>query len=181
MRRFAVLPVVVFLTLGCGARDEDAPEGFDAAVTAHADVDQPVDVVWQRLRDLRVAEHYVPDVTGVEITTDLERGLGASRRVRLGRGGFLDETVVDWREGEGSTLRLHLAGERPPTPFERAHFRYALEPSAGGTRVVTELAYSLRWGALCRWLDRVVVRRISQENVDAVAEGFVRFCRPPKS
>ncbi|WEJ69966.1 SRPBCC family protein [Pseudomonas sp. PSE14] len=110
------------------------------------------DAAWNRLRDLSLAPHYVPGLTGCEFHPGPRDGLGASRRVLMKRG-FLDESVVEWREGQGLVLRLHRAEQGPPFPFREASFRYALHPESGGrTRLSLSLDGELRGGRLGEWL-----------------------------
>lgn len=115
-------------------------------------LDLTPDAAWNRLRDLSLAPHYVPGLTGCEFHPGPRDGLGASRRVLMKRG-FLDESVVEWREGQGLVLRLHRAEQGPPFPFREAGFRYALHPeSAGRTRLSLSLDGELRGGRLGEWL-----------------------------
>ncbi|MDN6858842.1 SRPBCC family protein [Pseudomonas sp. CAN2814] len=115
-------------------------------------LDLPPDAAWARLRDLSLAPHYVPGLTGCDFHPGPREGLGASRRVRMKRG-FLDESVVDWREGQGLVLRLHRAEQGPPFPFRVASFRYALHPADDGrTRLCLSLDGDLRGGRVGEWL-----------------------------
>ena len=85
--------------------------------------------------------------------------VGASRRVHMKRG-FLDESVVDWHEGQGLVLRLHRAEQGPPFPFRQASFRYALLPEGDArTRLVLSLDGDLRGGRLGEWLLAGALRR----------------------
>ncbi|MFR0692804.1 SRPBCC family protein [Enterobacterales bacterium AE_CKDN230030158-1A_HGKHYDSX7] len=122
-------------------------------------LDLPHDAAWARLRDLSLAPHYVPGLTGCDFHPGPREGLGASRRVRMKRG-FLDESVVDWHEGQGLVLRLHRAEQGPPFPFRAASFRYALHPADGGrTRLTLSLDGDLRGGRLGEWLLAGALRR----------------------
>ena len=115
-------------------------------------LDLSPDAAWNRLRDLSLAPHYVPGLTGCEFHPGPRDGLGASRRVLMKRG-FLDESVVEWREGQGLVLRLHRAEQGPPFPFREASFRYALHPESGGrTRLSLSLDGELHGGRLGEWL-----------------------------
>ena len=74
--------------------------------------------VWAKLRDLSLAHDYVPGVDAVEILTTQQEGVGASRRIFQDNGQTLDETVVEWEEGRGFVIRLHVGDQGPPPPFE---------------------------------------------------------------
>ena len=136
----------------------------------------PREAAWQKLRDLSVAHHYVPGLTGTEIRTALKEGVGASRRVFQGGGRWLDETVTEWAEGQGFEIRLHRAEQGMVAPFTEASFRYWLEdagPSA--TRLVLTLSYSLRWGVFGALLERLAMGRGVRANLRDVALGLREY------
>ncbi|WP_370599495.1 SRPBCC family protein [Pseudomonas nitroreducens] len=135
------------------------------------------DAAWNRLRDLSLAPHYVPGLTGCEFHPGPRDGLGASRRVLMKRG-FLDESVVEWREGQGLVLRLHRTEQGPPFPFREASFRYALHPESGGrTRLSLSLDGELRGGRLGEWLLAGALRR----TVAKIAVNLKAFYETGKS
>jgi hypothetical protein len=136
----------------------------------------PLDAAWLRLRDLGVAHHYVPGLTGTEITTALKEGVGASRRVHQTGGGWIDETVTSWTEGHGFDIRLHRGEEGMVAPFREASFRYWLEDAgASRTRLVLTLSYSLRWGMFGTLLERLAMGRGVTGNLRDVALGLREY------
>ncbi len=123
---------------------------------------------WAKLRDLTRAKYYVAGLRDSVITTDLQEGVGASRVVTHRLFGAMDETVVEWREGRGFTVRLHKGG-KPAVPFREALFRYEIEPIPGGCAIHTEMTYELVLGLLGRILDALVMKRILQRQVRQTA------------
>ncbi len=115
---------------------------------------------WQKLRDLSAAHHYVPGLKGVEITTELREGVGASRRVLQGGGLALDETVIDWREGEGFSLRLHRGDKGPVPPMTRAWFDYGLCERDGQLLLCNRMRYDVGLGPLGGLLNSLLLRRV---------------------
>ncbi|MCY1281324.1 Polyketide cyclase / dehydrase and lipid transport [compost metagenome] len=107
---------------------------------------------WNKLRDLSLAPHYVPGLTGCQFHPGPQQGLGASRRVFQKRGQWLDESVIDWQDGSGFLLRLHRGAAGAPVPFREATFRYALQAEGDGCRLTTRMDYRLRGGRLVEWL-----------------------------
>ena len=113
---------------------------------------------WRRLRDLSAPHLYVPGLTGAAFSGPRREGAGTRRRVRAAGILTLDETVTEWRESAGLTLRLHRGDHGPPIPFRTFHFEYGLVDRGDRTWLVNRVGYSLRsfpWGAR---LDRVVLR-----------------------
>ena len=136
----------------------------------------PREAAWQKLRDLSVAHHYVPGLTGTEIRTALKEGVGASRRVFQGGGRWLDETVTEWAEGQGFAIRLHRAEQGMVAPFREASFRYWLEDAGPSTtRLVLTLSYSLRWGVFGALLERLAMGRGVNANLRDVALGLREY------
>lgn len=128
---------------------------------------------WAKLRDLSLAPHYVPGLTGSQFHPGTIEGLGASRRVLRKGGQFLDETVAQWQEGTGFELRLHKGGNDSPFPFRQASFSYALQAEGDVTRITLQMRYSLRGGRLAEWLLVKAFNKVVQqiaENLKAYYE-----------
>ncbi|MCY3845896.1 MAG: SRPBCC family protein [Acidobacteria bacterium] len=128
------------------------------AVRAELPVDLDLTAAWRRLRDLSAPHLYVPGLTGAAFTGPQRVGVGTRRRVRATRLLTLDETVTEWREAAGLTIRLHRGDRGPPPPFRTFLFEYGLVDRGGRTWLVNRARYSLRpvpWGAR---LDRALLR-----------------------
>ena len=91
-------------------------------VRAAAPIGLPIDECWEKLRDLTRARDYVPGLTDCVVRTEQREGVGASRVVTHHQFGAMDETIVEWDEGKGFTVRLHK-GEAPARPFREASSR----------------------------------------------------------
>jgi len=121
---------------------------------ARAIINLPRAQAWDKLRDLSLAHHYVPGIVKTEIVTAQREGVGASRYVYRNERTYIQETVTEWREGEGFVIRLHR-GDRSAPPFKTAFFRYHLEQKGDDqTRFLPSLTYELPWGGFGRWLER---------------------------
>ena len=83
---------------------------------------------WQKLSDLTLAHYYVPGLVKTQITTAQKKGVGASRRVYQSEKRYINETVVDWHEGHGFTVKLHNDDGTAPFPFSQARFTYTMVP-----------------------------------------------------
>lgn len=131
--------------------------------------------VWNQLRDLRVARHYVPGVTAIEYNSAEREGVGASRKVHMKKRAPVDETAVVWEDGRGFTLKIHN-GEKPPAPFKWATFRYEIADAPGGqTAVRFEFAYEMALGAFGWVLDKLLIRSSIQRTNATVAANMKKF------
>lgn len=138
-------------------------------------IDLPHEQVWSKLRDLTLAPHYVPDLTGCQLHPGPERGLGASRRVFQKNGQWLDETVSEWHEGEGFLIRLHRGDKGAPVPFREAWFRYAIASAGERTAFTASLIYQPAGGVFGKLLDRLLLRRALNKVVTQIAVNLKAF------
>lgn len=128
--------------------------------SAQVVIDMPRHRAWDRLRDISLAHNYVPGITRTEIVSEQAEGVGASRYVYRKRGSYIQETVVEWHEGQGFLIRLHR-GDRPAPPFRNARFRYRLEDEGQDRTLFTaSLEYELPWGALGAWLEKKMEKTV---------------------
>lgn len=154
------------------------PSDPEARSEAGADfsVNLPRSAVWQRLQNLRLAQHYVPGVEGLEMLSEADRGVGASRRIFQEGGVTLDETVVEWEEGSGFVIRLHQGQKGPPPPFSQARFRYWIESSdETGTQLSLTLFYQPSAGLLGEWLDSAVLNEEMNRRMEALAASMKAY------
>jgi ribosome-associated toxin RatA of RatAB toxin-antitoxin module len=119
---------------------------------------------WQKMRDISKAHEYVPGLRKTTITSSNKEGVGASRRV-VGKHGALDETVTEWKEGKGFTIRLHK-GDKGPSPFASAQFTYRIDPiSDRQCKLTTSMVYELPWGVFGKLLNSLLFDRVVRGNI----------------
>ncbi len=165
-RRVKFTFFLLFIT-GTAMSAADSPQLFrtETSVT----LAMPRDAAWEKMRDLTASVNYVPGLIACDITTEQTEGVGASRRVK---NSFLemDETVVEWNEGRGFTIRLHDGDNKPPM-FAEAYFIYAITDgeTPDTTQLTTAMAYRLPWGAVGKLLNAMLIRFIVAGQVRDVA------------
>ena len=141
---------------------------------ARITLDLPINDVWQRLRNLGCAHCYVPGIKATAFTTAQREGVGTSRTVTRAGGATLQETVIDWQDGRGFTLRLHKGDK--DAPFANARFIYSITAIGDHqTRLDTTMEYTPPMGKVGRWLDRVILHRIITGIVGDVAASLKHF------
>ncbi|MEP4146833.1 MAG: SRPBCC family protein [Halioglobus sp.] len=137
-------------------------------------VDMPLASAWENLQDFSLAHNYVPKLTRTEIVSQARTGLGAHRRVYSGSK-YLEETIIQWKEAEGFTIKLHK-GAKPMPPFHLAEFVYALsEHSPQQTRIDLTLRFTMPWGGLGKLLGRSVILPAMRGQLRQVAAGMKYF------
>lgn len=127
--------------------------------------------VWSVLASLDALDRYDPGVAKAEIVSDMKEGPGAARRCDLKPGGWFKERI--------SALKLHeaLAFElyECTLPVRRLKHTYTLVSEGGGTVVRQRMEYELKFGALGRLLDAIVVRRKWNAGVQSFFGGLKRY------
>ena len=147
---------------------------MDHIVTTNVACAIPAAQAWEKLRDISLAHHYVPGIDQTTITTSLKEGVGASRRVS-GKNQSLEETVTEWKEGKGFTIKLHN-GDKCVFPFSEAAFTYRIDPTGDKQcKLTTTMTYSVRWGALGKLLNSLLFASIVRKNVRDVALSMKKY------
>lgn len=142
------------------------------AIASHSILlDLTPQAAWAKLRDLSLAPHYVPGLTGCQFHPGATQGIGASRQVLRKGAQYLDESVVQWQEGTGFVLRLHKGGNDSPFPFRQARFSYALQAEGNATLITLQMSYSLRGGRLFEKLLAKAFNKVVQQ----IAENLKAF------
>lgn len=143
-------------------------------VSSQVVLDMPRERVWDKLRDFSLAHNYVPGIVKTEIVSDQSVGVGASRYVYQNAKKYIQETVIEWNEGEGFLIRLHK-GDKAAPPFRRATFRYQLaDEGPDHTRFTASLEYEMPWGSLGAWLEKKM-EKIVAATVSDVAISMKLF------
>lgn len=150
-----------------------------ATITSHALIHLPDSDCWQKLRDLTLASNYVPGVTHVEIITDQHEGVGASRIVTLDEAPHqMEETVTEWREGEGFTLKIHKDGKSAIPIFSSFFFHYRIKPDdqdKNVTHFTPSMAFTPKFGVIGRLLFEKAVAKRLQHTLHVIAASMAEY------
>jgi hypothetical protein len=138
--------------------------------TVHISAEQ----AWQKLKDLSLANNYVPGITKCVITTAKKDGVGASRRVS-GPQQALDETVTEWNEGRGFAIRLHN-GDKPAKPFGDANFTYRIDKITDAScKLTCTMTYEMGLGFFGGILHSLFLGNMIRNNIRDVALSMAYF------
>ena len=139
-------------------------------------IEKSRDACWNTLRDLTQAQHYVPGVTDTQITTTQTEGVGASRRVILENDpDGMDETVTDWRDGYGFTIRIHK-GDGPAIPiFKSFEFDYAIDEAGLQTRFHPSMRYETKYGPLGALMSALFIKRTMRKTLAVICQSMKEY------
>jgi len=120
-------------------------------ITDEIRINAPKNKVWEIISDLGGIENYHPGVKKSYYTSEIRKGVGASRFCELLPMGSIEESATEWEEGEGYVLEV-LSGEKLP-PFKRAYIRFSLKEEGQETLATISFDYTLKFGPIGRLLD----------------------------
>lgn len=126
--------------------------------------------VWEIISDLGGIENYHPGVKKSYYTSEIKKGVGASRFCELLPMGSIEESATEWEEGEGYVLEV-LSGEKLP-PFKRAYIRFSLKEEGQETLATISFDYILKYGPIGRLLDVWKVRPMFRKVIPRVLDGL---------
>ena len=126
--------------------------------------------VWEIISDLGGIENYHPGVKKSYYTSEIRKGVGASRFCGLLPMGSIEESATEWEEGEGYVLEV-LSGEKLP-PFKRAYIRFSLKEEGQETLATISFDYILKYGPIGRLLDVWKVRPMFRKVIPRVLDGL---------
>ena len=99
-------------------------------IVEQSEVARPPDLVWEVLADFGAISRWAPNVNHSCLTTDQKTGVGATRRVQVGRNALL-ESVVGWEPGH----QLAYTIEGLPPVLRSVTNEWEIGGSARSTRV----------------------------------------------
>ena len=103
-------------------------------------VDAPRESVWDIIADLGAVSTWHPALADSRYTSEAKEGLEASRRCDFPDGGFVNESVIEWKPGEAFTLEISGG----TVPFASAKGTMSVSEDGDGTIVTLALDYELK-------------------------------------
>lgn len=119
--------------------------------------------VWRALADLQAHTSWMRDARSIEITSQIQRGIGTRMEVLTVIGPLRTTDimeVVGWEEGRSIEVRHHGLVKGTGT--------LAVEPDGGGSRVIWDETLTFPWwlgGAVTAWLARPVLAGVWRGNL----------------
>jgi len=129
------------------------------------------EVVWAALADIGNISEWNPGVKHSEQTSTGEVNVGATRRCDLGGRNYLDEEVVVFEPHRNMTIRITDTN----LPFKSADIRFTLRADGGNTIVTVSPNYELKFGAIGRILDALMVRGQYRKGMRGLLQGLKAF------
>lgn len=111
--------------------------------------------VWEVIADFGEIYRWNPGVRHSFSTSESNHGLLATRRCELLKGDdYLDEQILEWRDGESFKVELSETN----LPLHRSVVEFSIKADGNGTIVTVAPDYALKYGLLGRLMNQIVVR-----------------------
>ena len=94
---------------------------------------------------------------------------------------WLDETVTEWNEGRGFTIRLHK-GEKKPAPFNEGSFTYRIDKvDEKRSKLTCTMTYEMGMGVFGSVLHGLFIGNLIRNNIRDVTLSMAHFYQSGKS
>jgi uncharacterized protein YndB with AHSA1/START domain len=138
-------------------------------VTRQVTINAPQEKVWEVLADVGGIYKWNPGVSYSHSTSENDQGEGATRHCDLqNAGGYLEEKVIGWREGEGYTIDVYESS----LPIKRNVVEFLVRPEGDGTLVKVTVDYELKYGPVGALIDTLIARRQYQKGFGELLAGL---------
>ncbi len=130
-------------------------------------------LVWEILSDLGAVQDFNPTVAKSYYNPGKREGVGASRHCDLKPMGSIEETIIEWKEGESFKLRIHDTKKAPP--FKTAIGQLSVHESGGATVASMEIDYTLKFGPVGAMMDTMMVKPQFRKAIKRTLQGLKQF------
>jgi ligand-binding SRPBCC domain-containing protein len=128
----------------------------------------PRQQVWDTLTQLDLLSAYDPGTKASVLTGEQADGVGAERRCDVRPGGWFIERVAAWEPVHTLAFELVTCS----FPVNSLRHDYTLSESDGLTHVIQVMTYELKYKAVGRALDAVMLRRKWDAGIKAFLGGL---------
>lgn len=138
-------------------------------VSGQTRINAPAEKVWATLADLAAVQNYSPGVAKSYYTSDDKEGVGARRHCDLQNpGGWVEERVTEWDQGNTMTIEIYESN----APLKTAFAHFTLTPGEQETTVDFDIEYQMKFGPIGALMDAIMVRSQFQNSVRSVLAGL---------
>ena len=129
---------------------------------------------WNKLQNFSIPHKYIPFLQNTMILNNKSNGIGTSRRV-FTKYSYTDETIIEWDEGSGYTIKLHRNNQEP-FPFTSATFTYKIIPiDKHSCELIGTFKYNLPFGIIGRIVNQLLLSIIIRYNIRRVIMGMKSY------
>lgn len=140
-------------------------------ITKEISIDATPERVWDVLSDYNGISDWSPSVQSAEGTSDNEQGLGAVRACAVSGLGDIEETVIDWKDGDYLTVELTPFG-----PMKKSISTWSIRESGDETIVRASVEFQAKYGFVGVLMEKLMMRGKFSKVIGESLEGLRHFC-----
>ncbi len=144
------------------------------SLTSLIEIDAKKSDVWDILKLPGKVDQFHPLIKKSFMTTEAQNGIGAKRHCDLLPMGQMDEIITEWDEGNAFTIKVTGGKMLPPHQFMQGRFELK-EMGGDKTKVTFTFSYRLKYGALGRIMDALLIRPQFKQAPPKYVEGLKRY------
>ena len=142
-----------------------------SVITKEITVDSTPERVWDVLSDYTGISNWSPSVESAEGTSSNEQGLGAVRSCQVSGLGSIEETVVDWKDGDHLTIEITPFG-----PMKKSISTWSVRDHNGKTIVRARVEFQAKFGLIGLLMEKLIMRRKFSKVIGESLEGLRYYC-----
>ena len=140
------------------------------AIELRVAVDAAPSTVWAALADVGNVAAWNPGITSARVTSEADRGVGATRECVLSPMGTVQERITAWIDERLITVEIYERKRMPA--IRRALATIELAAANGGTSVTCRLDYEVGLGPVGRGLNASMLRRMFGRSLTGMLAGL---------
>lgn len=133
-------------------------------------IDAPTSDVWAALADVGNVEAWNPGIESARVTSETDRGIGATRECVLSPMGTVQERITAWIDERLITVEIYERKRMPA--IRRALATIELTTADRGTHVACRLDYEVGLGPVGRGLNGTMLRRMFTRSLVGTLAGL---------
>lgn len=138
-------------------------------------IDATPDAVWAVLGRFMHIDEFAPQIETVDALTTGEDGLGSKRRNHFANSTSVVEEIVDWKLGEGFTVKL---SDMAAMPLHEASSQVRIRQMGQQSKVSWTFDYRVKYGLLGWLMGQTMMKMMMGKIIDGNLKGLedkVRF------
>lgn len=146
------------------------------SIRSQIDINAAPAKVWSVLNDLEAVDQYNPQISKASCISTNKEGLGAARQCVMKDGSTVKERVIGIVGKKAITIELYESD----WPVQNMKWTTAIDSLENHTRVVQELTYQVKMGALGAFLNSVMMESKMTTTINEAFSGLKNYVESKK-
>ena len=138
-----------------------------SVIAVEIEINASPEKVWAVLADFNAVEKWSPSVRSAHGVSETDHGVGAVRGFDVPGFGNVEETVVDWKDGESLTFEVSSVG-----PVKKTVMTWSVRKESGRTVARVRSEMHTKYGVFGAIIDKLVMRRMFKTRMGQTLLGL---------